>query len=112
MGDAADRIRQGASVIIFPEGTRSLDGKLLPFKKGGFMLALESGAPIVPVAISGSIDLMNKQSLRIKGGTVKLRFFPPIETEQLTTDDRDRMIDNVRASIDSVVSAQKATHDD
>lgn len=112
MSDAADRIRQGTSVIIFPEGTRSLNGNLLPFKKGGFMLALDSGAPVVPVAISGSIDLMQKQSLFIKGGAVKLRFFPPIETAQLTTSDRDRLMDDVFSSIESIVIAgDKDTHD-
>jgi 1-acyl-sn-glycerol-3-phosphate acyltransferase len=112
MGDAADRIRQGASVIIFPEGTRSPDGNLLPFKKGGFMLALESGAPIVPVAISGSRDLMPKQKLRIQGGTVKLRFFPPIETGNLSVENRDQMMNEVRNAIDSVVSPGKDKHDD
>lgn len=111
MRDAADRIRQGTSVIIFPEGTRSPDGNLLPFKKGGFILALESGAPIVPVAISGSIDLMQKQSLRIRGGTVKLRIFPPIETGQLTADERDRVMEETYQAIGSIVNVQKDGHD-
>ena len=103
MAVAADKIRQGASVIIFPEGTRSPDGNLLPFKKGGFMLALQSGAPIVPVAISGSRDLMPKHSLRICGGTVNIRFLPPIETSDLTTADRDRLLEDVFAQISSAV---------
>ena len=111
MGDAADRIRQGVSVIIFPEGTRSLDGNLLPFKKGGFMLALESGIPIIPIGISGSIDLMQKQSLRIQGGVVRLRFFPPIETAERTAEDRDRLMEEVHAAIDSAVD-QPGSRDD
>ena len=99
-------------MIVFPEGTRSPDGNLLPFKKGGFMLALQSGAPIVPVAISGSRDLMPKHTLRIQGGTVKLRFFPPVETENLTVDDRDQIMKEVFEAIDSAVEPQKDTHDD
>jgi len=111
MRDAADRIRQGASVIIFPEGTRSPDGDLLPFKKGGFILALESGAPIVPVAISGSRDLMPKHSLRICGGTVKLRIFPAIATAGLATGERDRLLDETSRAIGSIVNRQKEGHD-
>jgi len=106
MAVAADKIRQGASVVVFPEGTRSPDGQLLPFKKGGFMLALESGAPIIPVAISGSRDLMAKHSLRICGGTVNIRFFPAIDTSVLTVADRDRLLDDVFASISSAVSVE------
>ncbi len=111
MAVAADKIRQGASVIIFPEGTRSPDGNLLPFKKGGFMLALQSGAPIVPVAISGSRDLMPKHSLRICGGTVNIRFFPPIETSTLTTADRDRILEDVFDQISSAVSGENAPNE-
>lgn len=106
MDDAADKIRQGASVIVFPEGTRSPDGNLLPFKKGGFMLALKSEAPIIPVAISGSRNLMPKHSLRICGCTVKVRFFPPIETSTLSTADRDQLIDTVFTSIASAVEGE------
>ena len=108
---AADKIRQGASVIIFPEGTRSPDGNLLPFKKGGFMLALQSGAPIIPVAISGSRDLMPKHSLRICGGTVNIRIFPPIETSALTTADRDRVLEDVFNQISSAVSGENAPNE-
>jgi len=106
MAIAADKIRQGTSVIVFPEGTRSPDGRLLPFKKGGFMLALQSGAPIIPVAISGSRDLMPKHSLRICGGTVQIRFFPPIDTSTLTSDDRDQLVDTVFTQISSAVAVE------
>ncbi len=111
MKDAAERIRQGSSVIIFPEGTRSPDGNLLPFKKGGFMLALESQAPIVPVAISGSRDLMPKHQLRIRGGTVNIRIFPPLETADRTAADRDRMMGDVQAAIASAVEVRKGADD-
>ncbi|PLX99831.1 MAG: 1-acyl-sn-glycerol-3-phosphate acyltransferase [Desulfuromonas sp.] len=107
MDYAADRIRQGASVIIFPEGTRSPDGNLLSFKKGGFMLALQSGAPIVPIAISGSRDLMPKNQLRIRGGTVNLTIFPAIDTTGLTENDRDHLIATVVSSISSAVTVSQ-----
>ncbi|PLX75823.1 MAG: 1-acyl-sn-glycerol-3-phosphate acyltransferase [Desulfuromonas sp.] len=103
MKHAADRIRQGTSVVVFPEGTRSPDGKLLPFKKGGFMLALKSGVPVVPVAIIGSRDLCPKGSLRIRGGTIRVRFFEPIETADLTNRDRDDLIDRVFQTIAGAV---------
>ena len=108
MAVAADKIRQGESVIIFPEGTRSPDGNLLPFKKGGFMLALDSGVPIIPVAISGSRDLMPKHKVRIQGGVVKLKFFPPIEIADLSSKDRDVMMTDAHDAITSVLNRESA----
>lgn len=75
---AARRIKEGASVVIFPEGTRSLDGKLAPFKPGGFLLASKSGCPIVPLAISGSIRILRKGSFVAHPGTVKVTIGKPV----------------------------------
>ena len=80
MEAAASRIRNGTSVLIFPEGTRSDTGKLLPFKRGGFMLAAKSGAPIVPVAVSGTNVIMTRGGLSIRPASVRVSFGHPIET--------------------------------
>ncbi|MDT8423224.1 MAG: lysophospholipid acyltransferase family protein [Desulfuromonadales bacterium] len=97
LDEAARRIAAGTSVIIFPEGTRSLDGRLQPFKKGGFTMAMQAGAVIVPVAISGSAEVMAKSGYRVRGGSIRLELLPPIETVRI--DDRSVLMEKVRASI-------------
>jgi 1-acyl-sn-glycerol-3-phosphate acyltransferase len=77
--EAAERIRNGRAIIIFPEGTRSLDGKLLPFKKGGFLLAKKAGVPIIPVTIKGSRDINPPGRFLIKRGVITIHFWPPID---------------------------------
>ena len=96
---AAEVLRSGISVVVFPEGTRSPDGRLLPFKKGPFHMALETGAPIVPVTIVGTRQLMSKGSLAVRPGTATVIFHPPIETAG--KEDRDALIAAVRAQIES-----------
>src|ERR1700735_4109794 len=81
---ASKFLASGVNVSTFPEGTRSRTGRLLPFKKGAFYLAMESGAPVIPVSIWGSEQMMTKGSLRIKPGTAHLTFHPPLYPEQLT----------------------------
>lgn len=78
MDDAAERIRGGRSVIIFPEGTRTRDGRLLPFKRGGFLLAAKAGVPVVPVAIRGSYAINPGGALRLYGGAIEIRILPPV----------------------------------
>jgi len=75
---AEQRIRNGASVLLFPEGTRTRDGKMRPFKRGAFSLAARSGAPIVPVTINGSFRILPKGSFRINAGYIELVIHPPI----------------------------------
>ena len=80
---AAKRIQDGASVIIFPEGTRSPDGTLQTFKKGALLLAAKAGVPVVPMAIKGSHQVQPKGSLRINPAPLKLTILPPIDTDGL-----------------------------
>jgi 1-acyl-sn-glycerol-3-phosphate acyltransferase len=96
---AAEALREGNSFLIFPEGTRSRTGELLPFKKGGFIMALKGRAPIVPVAIKGTRDAMKKGSPIIRPVRVTVSFGQPIETAGLTMDDRDELIARVRAAV-------------
>ena len=96
---AAAALREGNSFLIFPEGTRSRTGELLPFKKGGFIMALKGRAPIVPVAISGARDAMKKGSLVIRPVRVTVRFGAPIDTAALTLEDRDPLVARVRKAV-------------
>jgi 1-acyl-sn-glycerol-3-phosphate acyltransferase len=99
IAEAARRIRAGQSVVIFPEGTRTRDGRLNPFKKGGFHLALDSGAEIVPVAIQGSHALMPRGSALLRAGTVRVEIGAPISTAGLSPSDREALANRVHATI-------------
>ena len=94
--EAAARVRGGTSIVIFPEGTRSLDGKLKTFKKGGFFLAIKSRQPVVPVSISGSFRVLAKRSFRVHRGTIRVHFSVPVPTDTLSPGDKDRLIAEVR----------------
>jgi 1-acyl-sn-glycerol-3-phosphate acyltransferase len=100
---AARALREGNSFLIFPEGTRSRTGELLPFKKGGFILALKGQAPVVPVAIWGARAAMRKGSPIIYPVMVEVRIGAPVETAGLTLDDRDRLIAEVRRTVESML---------
>jgi 1-acyl-sn-glycerol-3-phosphate acyltransferase len=98
--DAGARsIREGNSFLIFPEGTRSRTGELLPFKKGGFIMAIKAQAPIVPVAIWGGQAAMKRGSRWIYPARITIRVGPPIETAGLTLANRDDLIEHVREAI-------------
>jgi 1-acyl-sn-glycerol-3-phosphate acyltransferase len=96
---AADALRDGNSFLIFPEGTRSRTGELLPFKKGGFIMAIKAQAPVVPIGISGARSAMRKGSPVIYPVTVRVRIGEPIETGGMMLDDRDRLVATVRESV-------------
>ena len=100
----SESLRSGNSFLIFPEGTRSKTDDLLPFKKGGFIMAIKAGAPIVPVAVQGGREAMRKGSAIIRPVTVSVRVGEPIETAGVSLDDRDALIVRVRAAIERLVA--------
>jgi 1-acyl-sn-glycerol-3-phosphate acyltransferase len=97
--EAAQKISQGVSVVVFPEGTRSQDGQIMPFKVGGFYLAIRSGRPIVPVVIYGSHYVMPKGRLRIKRGHIILSINPPVETTHYNNKTKEALMESVRSTM-------------
>ena len=100
----ARSLQAGNSFLIFPEGTRSETDEMLPFKKGGFVMAIKAGAPIVPVGIQGGRAAMRRGSTIIRPVTVSIRVGKPIETAHLTLDDRDALIARVRGAITQLLA--------
>jgi 1-acyl-sn-glycerol-3-phosphate acyltransferase len=96
---AARKIRSGISVLLFPEGTRSRDGTVHPFKKGGFMLALKAGVPVVPVVVLGTDRIMEKGSLEVGRAEVTVRIGEPIATAGRNPKERDRLMEEVRRAM-------------
>lgn len=104
LDEAGHRIRdERLNVIVFAEGTRSRDGRLMPFKKGAFMLALQTGVPILPIGISGSRGVMAKGSFRIRPGEIRIRLGEPISVEGLTLADRDALLQRTRNEVLSLM---------
>jgi 1-acyl-sn-glycerol-3-phosphate acyltransferase len=101
---AKEVIGQGLNMTIYVEGKRSFDGKLLPFKKGPFYLAMECGVPVVPVTIAGTHCAMPKKRFAIRPGTVKVIFHEPIEPKDFGS--RECLMEKVRATIDSGLPEQ------
>jgi 1-acyl-sn-glycerol-3-phosphate acyltransferase len=93
---AAQKIREGKSVMSFPEGTRSRDGKIKPFKQGMFYLAIISGVPIVPITIIGAGKIMQKRSLRIRPGKITMVIDKPVDVTGFSIENRHELIENVR----------------
>jgi 1-acyl-sn-glycerol-3-phosphate acyltransferase len=99
MNKAAERIRDGMSVVIFPEGSRSQDGTIQPFKKGGFTLAIKAKVPIVPLALTGSREIMPKDRLTATAGEIRIRMGQPIETARYSIKNRKDLMEKVREMI-------------
>src|SRR5215203_2903866 len=100
---AAESIRAGNSFLIFPEGTRSRTAELLPFKKGGFIMAIKAQAPIVPVAVSGGRAAMQKGSWLVRPVMVDVKIGEPVSTLGCSLEDRDRLIAIVRERIEALL---------
>ncbi len=97
--EAAQKMKNGVSIMIFPEGTRSKDGSIRPFKKGGFVMAVDSGFPIVPVILRGTRPIMAKSSLRINRGDVEMEIAQPIDTAGYSRETKEELMDKVRTVI-------------
>ncbi|MBI2896685.1 MAG: 1-acyl-sn-glycerol-3-phosphate acyltransferase [Deltaproteobacteria bacterium] len=97
--DGAAAVRNGKSIVVFPEGTRSTDGQLLEFKKGGFLLAIRAGVPVVPIAIRGSREILPKHTLLPHAGTIEVRFGEPIPTADLGLDHKVELAARTREVI-------------
>jgi 1-acyl-sn-glycerol-3-phosphate acyltransferase len=93
---AAERIRAGNSVVVFPEGTRGHEYPLRPFKKGPFVLAIAAGVPIVPIVVHGTIEIMPKGSLWAHPGTIDVHLLEPVSTTGIDYDHREALMQAVR----------------
>ena len=107
---AVEYIKSGSSFLVYPEGTRSPDGRLLRFKKGAFIMAIEAGIPIVPLACSGAHRVMKKNSLVIHPGKVTVQFGTPIDATGYSVEQRDALAVRVHDAIAEQLPAdQKPT---
>jgi 1-acyl-sn-glycerol-3-phosphate acyltransferase len=103
MKQAVRQLQLGNSFLIYPEGTRTRTGELGSFKKGPFIMAIESGIPIVPISVKGSYDIMPPHRFAVKPGTVVITFHPPIATDGLLLADREKLTERVRDTIGSAL---------
>ncbi len=101
---AVESLRSSNCFLIFPEGRRTQTGELGEFKKGGFVVAMEAGSRIVPVALSGVRELMPRGSFLIRPGTVRVRVLDPIEAGSYSYEQRDALIAEVRGRIAAAVA--------
>jgi 1-acyl-sn-glycerol-3-phosphate acyltransferase len=104
---AVEELRGGTSFLIYPEGTRSNDGRLQAFKKGAFVMAIKAGVPIVPIACAGAHRIMEKRSLIIHPGEILVRFQPPIDASKYSFEQRDELSARVRASLAEALPADQ-----
>ena len=96
---AAQRIKEGTSVIIFPEGTRTPNGQLQDFKKGALLIAAKAQVPVVPIAIHGSYQVLPKNHWKVNGGPLHIEVLPAITTEGLKSSDIDALTNKVHDQI-------------
>jgi 1-acyl-sn-glycerol-3-phosphate acyltransferase len=96
---AVERLKQGLSLAVYPEGTRSPDGRLRPFKRGAFAMAIAAGVPIVPVSIVGAQRLMQKGSWKIRAGEAVIRFGPAVDASEYTPDRRNELLVRVESLV-------------
>jgi len=105
LDEAAATIRQGKSVVLFPEGTRTTDGKLLPFKRGGFVLARKADVPVIPVTINGSGRINPANQFRLYSGDISITIHPPVvfPSDLRRSEAETWMMEHVRKQIDSTL---------
>ncbi len=107
--EIAEKIKNGPSVLIAPEGTRSEDGNLLPFKKGGFVIALRAKVPVVTMVITGGRDIKSKNSRHVKPGVMKIKFFEPIYVDKFEKGraGREKLQKLVRDQMEAVLKEER-----
>ena len=98
-----ERLREGRSILAFPEGTRSRTEEMLPFRHGTFLMAIRAGAPVVPITILGSRDMMKKGQPGIRPGTLRFVVHPPVPSRGLSEDDRGALAERVREIVGSAL---------
>jgi 1-acyl-sn-glycerol-3-phosphate acyltransferase len=101
---ATENLRRGKSYIVYPEGTRSPDGRLLPFKKGAFMMAIDAGVPVVPVTISGATKIMPKGEIKVYPSVVHITLHDPISTAGYSKENVEKLMEQVRGKIASALT--------
>jgi 1-acyl-sn-glycerol-3-phosphate acyltransferase len=99
INEALERLGDGIDILFFPEGTRSLNGRLLPFKKGAFRTAIDTGLPLLPVTVVGAGDVLPAKTLRLFPGRIRLVVHPPIESTDMSLQDL------IQRSRDAIASA-------
>lgn len=105
---AVERIRKGNTVVVFPEEGRSRERTMRPFQRGGFLLALRSQLPILPVAIDGTYDVFSAHAKLVRPGPVTIKVGTPIPTEGLTVREKDRLLEESRAQISAMLFGPSA----
>ncbi len=98
---ARDRIKKGISVVVFPEGTRSRHGKLLPFKRGGFLLAIKTQTPIVPITINGSGTILPREDWRVRSGEIEVVVSEPVPIDPVHSEKLKPLLTRVRAEMET-----------
>ena len=101
MSQSVKKIKEkGTSLVVFPEGTRSSDGRVNEFKKGGFVIAIKGDIPIIPVSVSGSRFILKKHTLKIDPGIIKIVFDKPIETKEYGQENKAKLISKIQQIVE------------
>ena len=103
ISEALVRLGNGIGILFFPEGTRSIDGRLLPFKKGAFRTAIDQQIPLLPVTVVGTRNILPAKSLRLFPGRARMVIHPPIETHGMTLEDMEALMVNTHNTIASAL---------
>jgi 1-acyl-sn-glycerol-3-phosphate acyltransferase len=105
---ATENLRRGKSYVVYPEGTRSKDGGLLPFKKGAFMMAIDAGVPLVPITVSGATKIMPKGEVKVFPSTVRITIHHPIQTAGYSKENVVELMGKVREKVFSALGDDEA----